>query len=106
MGGERDDGFSCCDERVDGCMDPEIEVTCHRDLNAFQSNAHHMSYLTKSEVDSKGVHHVGDSGWKRGSAIMDSGSAECMAPETAARNIPLMETEASRQGQTYHFADG
>ena len=40
----------------------EIEVTCHRDLNAFQSNAHHVSYLAKSEVDSKGVHHVGDSG--------------------------------------------
>ena len=50
--------------------------------------------LAKSEVDSKGVHHVGGSGWKRVSAIMDSGSAECVAPETITRNIPLMETEA------------
>ena len=107
IGGERDDGFSCCDERVDGCMDPEIKVICHRKLlNAFQSNAHHVSYLAKSEVDSTGVHHVGDSGWKRVSAIMDSGSAECVAPDTIARNIPLMETVASRQGQTYHTADG
>ena len=37
---------------------------------------------------------------------MDSGSAECVVPETIARNIPLMETEASRQGQTYHTTDG
>ena len=88
-------------------MDPEIKVICHRKLlNAFQSNAHHVSYLAKSEVDSTGVHHVGDSGWKRVSAIMDSGSAECVAPDTIARNIPLMETVASRQGQTYHTADG
>ena len=62
-----------------------IEVTCHRDFNAFQSNAHHVSYLTKSEVDSKGVHHV-----KRVSPMMGSGSAECVAPETPARNIPLL----------------
>ena len=74
-GGERDDGFSCGDERVHGCMDLEIKVTYHRTFNASQSNAHHVSYLAKSEVDSKGVHQVGDSGWKRVSAIMDSGSA-------------------------------
>ena len=37
---------------------------------------------------------------------MDSGSAECVVPEDIARNTPLMETEASRQGQTYHTADG
>ena len=37
---------------------------------------------------------------------MDSGSAECVAPADIARNTPLMETEASRQGQTYHTADG
>ena len=37
---------------------------------------------------------------------MDSGSAECLAPEDIAKSIPLVETEASRQGQTYHTADG
>ena len=37
---------------------------------------------------------------------MDSGSAECVAPQTIARNIPPTETEASRQGQTHHAADG
>ena len=30
----------------------------------------------------------------------------CGHPETFARNIPLMEIEASRQGQMYHTADG
>ena len=82
IGGERDDGFSFCDERVDGCMDPEITMTFRRIFDAFQS------------------------GWKGVSAIMDSRSAECVAPETIARNISLMETAASRQGQTYHTADG
>ena len=80
--------------------------TCHRKVNEFQSNAHHVSYLPKSEVDSKGVHHVGCSGWRRVSALMDSGSAECVALENIARKTSLMETEASRQGQTYHTADG
>ena len=37
---------------------------------------------------------------------MDSGSSECVAPESIAKNIPLVETEVSRQGQTYHTADG
>ena len=96
----------CCEEPVDACLDPEMKVTCQRKVNAFQSNAHHVSYFAKSEVDSKGVHHVAGSGWRRVSAIMDSGSAECVAPENTARNIPLMETEASRQGQTCHTADG
>ena len=40
--------------------------------------------------DSKGFHHVGGSGRRRVSAIMDSGSAECLAPENIARNTPLM----------------
>ena len=104
--GERNNEFSCCEEPVDACSDLEMKVTCPRTVNAFQSNAHHVSYLAKSEVDNKGVHHVAGSGWRRVSAIMDSGSAECVAPENIARNIPLMETEASRQGQTYHTADG
>ena len=37
---------------------------------------------------------------------MDSGSAECVALQDTAKSIPLVETEASRQGQTYHAADG
>ena len=37
---------------------------------------------------------------------MDSGSAECAARESIAVKVPLIETEASRQGQTYHTADG
>ena len=46
------------------------------------------------------------SGWRRLSAIMGSGSAECVAPEDIAKSIPLVEIEASRHGQTYHTADG
>ena len=69
-------------------------------------NAHQVSYIAASGGDSKGVHHVSASGWRRLNAIMDSGSADCMAQESVAKNIPLGETEASRQGQTYHTADG
>ena len=72
----------------------------------WKQSAHQVSYLAVSGGDSKGVHDVGSSGWRRASAIMDSGSAECVAPEDIARNTPLMETEASSQGQTYHTADG
>ena len=36
------------------------------------------------------------SGWRRWSAIMDSGFGECVAPEDIAKSIPLVETEASR----------
>ena len=64
--GERDDEFSCCEERVDAGLDPRLKVTCQRKVNAFQSNTHHVSYLAKSEVDSKGVHHVAGSGMEKG----------------------------------------
>ena len=30
----------------------------------------------------------------------------CVTQESIAKSIPLVETEASRQGQTYHTADG
>ena len=86
--GERDDEFSGSEERVDEGLDPAIKITCRKGVGAFPSKAHNVSYLAKSEVNSKGVHHVGDSGWKRVSAIMDSGSAECVAPGTIAKNIP------------------
>ena len=33
--GERDDEFSCCEERVDACLDPEMNVPCQRKVNAF-----------------------------------------------------------------------
>ena len=65
-----------------------------------------MSYLAASGGDIKGVHHVSGSGWRRLSAIVDSGSAECVALEKIKKSIPLVETEASRQEQTYHTADG
>ena len=68
-------------------------------------NVHQVSYVTTSGGDSKGVQHVSGPGWRRVSAIMDSGSAECVAPESIARKTPLVETEASSQGQTYHTAD-
>ena len=90
--GARDDAFSCYDERVDGYMGPEIKVTCHRDLNAFQSNAKYVSFLTKSEEESKGVLNKGGL-WmekKRISAIMDSRSAECVIPEKFERNMSLL----------------
>ena len=79
---------------------------CTANKSSLKQSAHQVSYLAVSGGDRKGVHHVGGSGWRRLSAIMDSGSAECVAPQDIARNTPLMETESSRQGQTYHTADG
>ena len=40
------------------------------------------------------------------SSIMDSGSAASVAPEDIVNSIPVVETEKSRQGQTYHNTDG
>ena len=37
---------------------------------------------------------------------MHLGSAECVALEDIAKSIPAVETDSSRQGQTYHTADG
>ena len=78
----------CGDERADGCT---------ANKSSLKQSAHQVSYLAVSGVDSEGVHHVGGSGWRRVSAIMESGSVECVAPENIARNTPLVETEASRQ---------
>ena len=73
-------------------------------MNALQPLRQH--FPVTEHPASRGVHHVTGSGWRRLSAIMDSGSAECVAPESIAKTIPLVETEASRQGQTCHTADG
>ena len=92
------------DERGDRCTaTSETKGSSHeRGSGPSKQNAYQVSYLAVSGGDSKEVHHVSGSGWRRVSAIMDSGSAECVAPE----DIPLVETEASRQGQTYFSADG
>ena len=96
------------DQRDDGCIEAsETKVSCHqRGSESSMSSAHHVSYLAASGGDSKAVHHVSGSDWRRLDAIMDCGSAECGALEDIAKSIPLVETEASRQGQTYHPAEG
>ena len=60
----------------------------HRGFGTSKLNASNVSYLAASGGDSKGVHHVSG-------VIMDSGSAECVPRK-----------QLSRQGQTYHTADG
>ena len=57
------------DERGDGCTaNPESKGSKHqRDSSPLKQSNHQ--------------HYVGGSGWRRVSAIMDSGSAECVAPE-------------------------
>ena len=37
---------------------------------------------------------MGGSGWRRVSATVDSGSADCLAPEDIARNIPRLRHHA------------
>ena len=59
-----------------------------------------MSYLVASGGDTKRIHHVSGSGWRRLSAIMHLGSAECVAPEDIAKSTPAVETDSTRQGQT------
>ena len=105
-GGEQGNECRCGDERVDEFTAPDTKVSSHRGSDTLMLNAHQVSYLAMSGGDSKGVQHVSGPGWRRVSTIMNSGSAECVAPESIARSIPLVETEASRQGQTYHTADG
>ena len=85
------------DERVDECIAaPETQVSSHqRGSGPSKLSAHQVSYLAASGGDSKGGHHVSGSGWRRLSAIMDSGSAECVAPEDIAKSIPLTEPQAS-----------
>ena len=92
------------DEGGDGCSATiETKGSSHqRGSGPSKQNAYQVSYLAVSSGDSKEVHHVTGSGWRRVSAIMDSGYVGCVAPE----DIPLMETEVSRQGQTYCTADG
>ena len=76
----------CGAERVDECITaPETKCASHQGFGTLKLNAHHVS----------------GSGWRRVSAIRDSGSAECVAPESLAKNVPSVETEA-----TCYTADG
>ena len=85
---------------------PETKFSSHRGSGTSKLNAHQVSYLAASGGDSTEVHPLSGSCWRRLSAIIDSGSAECVAEESIAKSIPVLETEASRQGQTYHTANG
>ena len=84
----------------------ETKLSFHRGFGTSMLNDHQVPYLAASGGDSRGVHHVSGSGWRSLSAITGRRSAERVAPESLAENVPLMETEASRQGPTYHTADG
>ena len=45
---------------------------------------------------------MSDSGWKKVSAIMDSGSAECVAPETIASHTQSTHTHEVPQVQFFN----
>ena len=106
-GDERVDECRRGDDRVDECITaPETKVSSHRGSCTSKLRAHQVSYFAASGGDSKGVHRVSGSGWRRLSAIMDSGSADCVARESFGNDVPLLETEALRKEQTYHTADG
>ena len=85
--------FSLHDERVDECRrehtkDERSSGFVPRGVRRRQpvSSSREWKWLEKIERD----HRIG---------------AECVAPESIATSVSLMETEASRQGQTYHTAD-
>ena len=69
-------------ERADGRDEaPAAEVLCQqRGSRSPKLSAHRVSYLSASGVESKGVHHVGGSGWRKNCAIMDSGSFHSWRP--------------------------
>ena len=104
-GCEQGDECRCGDERVDEFITLDTKVSGHRGSDTLKLNAHQVSHFATSGGDSKGIHHVSGAGWRRVSAIMDSGSAECVARGSIAKSIPSVKTEASRQGQAYHTAD-
>ena len=80
---------TCGDERVDECSTALRQVST-RGSGPSKMSAHQVSYLAAPGGDSKGVHHVSGSGWMRLSAIMDSGSAECVVLEDIAKSIPVV----------------
>ena len=75
----------------------------HQGSGTLNLNAHHVSYLASSCGDSRGVHHVSGDGWRRLSAILPLGA---QPQKRIVKSVLMMETEASRQGQMYHSADG
>ena len=58
--------------------DKEFTGKCCTSMHTSRSqcSAHQVSYFAASGRDSKGVHHVSGSGWRRFSVIVDSGSTE------------------------------
>ena len=67
------------DGRVDECITaPETTFSSHQGFGTSKLNVYQVPYLAASGGDSKGVHHVSGFGWRRLSAIMDWGSAECV----------------------------
>ena len=77
-----------------------------RGFGPSKLSAHQVSYLAALGGNSKGVHQVSRSAWRRLSASMDWGSAGCVAPKDIAKSVAVVEIDASRQGQTHHTADG
>ena len=98
----------CGDERVDEWTTAhETKVSSHRGFG-------HIEAERSSSVVPCGVkwRQQGSSScewiWveKTERDHMDSGSAECVTPESLAKSVPVVGTEALRQEQTYHTADG
>ena len=88
------------DERHDGCSTaPETKVSSHqRGSGPSKLSAHRVSYLAASGGNSQGFHHASGSGWRRLSAIMDSGSAECVASESTVEPAAPTPMQSSSEG--------
>ena len=52
------------------------------------------------------VNHIKAPHWVKLEAVVDSGAAESVAPESMAPWVPMRESEGSRRGQTYLSASG
>ena len=68
----------------------ETRVSSHQGGSGpSKQSAHQVSYLAVSGGDSKGVHNVSGSGWRRASVIMCLGSAKCVVLEDIANCISI-----------------
>ena len=97
---------SSCEDDRNPHQTLETTPSSPRGFGTSKLNAHQVSYLAASgrrQQRSPSREWIWLEKIERDHGL---GSAECLAPESLAMNVPLMETEASRQGQTYHNADG
>ena len=71
-----------------------------------RSNAGSLPLMALFSPDSEVNHLKGEPKWEKLEAVVDSGAAESVAPESMAPWVPMKASEGSKRGQTYMSASG